>query len=178
MVVERVWYLSAVVSCLASTVETVQILTATSRVDLRPVSSHTSAESNTENADTLAPPLQSDTDVSHRRRSALRDILSFRSRPNASTDERISALRRLREQRRDQSGDVATGSANASTDDVANHRRSKRMSARLSGVFTGRRRGGRDESPQPGEPSSSQQPPPREDESSGAPPSEPSSQSR
>lgn len=138
-----------------------------SRVDLRPVTTNTSTES-PEDPDLLAPPLQSSEDISHRRRSALRDILSFRSRPNASADERISALRRLREQRRNQSGDVASGSANASTDDVAN-RRSKRMSVRLSDVFSGRRRGaGRDESPAPAESSSSSsRQPPRRDESPG-----------
>ncbi|KAJ4305340.1 hypothetical protein N0V90_000871 [Kalmusia sp. IMI 367209] len=133
------------------------------RVDLRPVTSHTSTESHSEDPDALAPPLQSDTDASHRRHSTLRDILSFRSRPNASADERISALRRLREQRRNQSGEMVVGSANTSSDDVARDRRNKRMSVRLSDVFSGRRRGGREDSPEMSGPSSSQSP--RRDES-------------
>ena len=82
----------------------------------------------------------------HRRRSALRDILSLRSRPNASPEERISALRRLRESRRNQSGDVAAGSDdNGSSEDVANVRRSRRISTRLSHVFGSRTRQGQDE---------------------------------
>ena len=105
----------------------------------------------------------------------MRDILSFRSRPDASADERISALRRLREQRRNRSEE----GVNASAEDVANARRSKRLSVRLSDVFSGRRRG-REESPpaetegessaagaaatQQGESSSSTTVPPREAE--------------
>ncbi|KAI4614593.1 uncharacterized protein J4E87_009393 [Alternaria ethzedia] len=109
------------------------------RVDLRPVNSRDSTGSQ---EDELAPPLNPEGDTSHRRRTALFDILSLRQRPNASPEERISALRRLREQRRNQSGDVATGSANASTEDVdgARDRRNRRISARLSDVFSGRSR--------------------------------------
>ncbi|KAF1837275.1 hypothetical protein BDW02DRAFT_157073 [Decorospora gaudefroyi] len=125
------------------------------RVDLRPVTSHDSSASH--DPDQLAPPLNPGTETSHRRRTAFRDILSLRQRPNASAEERIIALRRLREQRRNQSGDVAAGSANASTEDVANSRdrRARRISARLSDVFAGRsRRERRDESPsQQAEPS-------------------------
>ncbi|KAJ4350179.1 uncharacterized protein N0V89_008800 [Didymosphaeria variabile] len=113
------------------------------RVDLRPTTSHTSTDEEAADSDTLAPPLQSD-EPANRRHSTLRDVLSFRSRPNASADERISALRRLREQRRNASREGVGSSANASTDDVAqDRRRSKRMS------LFGRRRGDsvREESP-------------------------------
>ena len=112
----------------------------TSRVDLRPTTSHTSAgDDDEQDPSSLAPPLQPEQDMSHRRRSAFRDILSMRSRPDASSEERISALRRLREQRRNHSGDVA-GSANASEEDVAAQRRSRRISVRLSDVFHSRSR--------------------------------------
>ncbi|KAF2678411.1 hypothetical protein K458DRAFT_376713 [Lentithecium fluviatile CBS 122367] len=119
------------------------------RVDLRPVNSHSSADEDGGDPDHLAPPLQSDTDVSHRRRSVMRDILSFRSRPEASADERISALRRLREQRAAMRSLEGVNAA-AGAEDVA-RRRSRRISTRLSGVFGGRRRGGREDSPAAGE---------------------------
>jgi hypothetical protein len=121
-------------------------LTIPSRVDLRPVTSHDSAE----NDDELAPPLNPEAETSHRRRTAFRDILLLRQRPNASAEERIFALRRLREQRRNHSDrDIAGGgSANASTEDVRD-RRSRRISLRLSDAFTGRRRERREESPAP-----------------------------
>ncbi|KAL6705806.1 hypothetical protein ACN47E_006444 [Coniothyrium glycines] len=119
------------------------------RVDLHPVTSHDS--STTRDPDTLAPPLNPGAEDSNRRRTVFRDILSLRHRPNATAEERITALRRLREQRRNQSGELVDGSPNASIEDVANgtrDRRSKRMSVRLSDVFTGRsRRDRRDESP-------------------------------
>lgn len=111
------------------------------RVDLRPTTSHSSSSDPDAADGTLAPPLQSDPEPASRRHSNLRDVLSFRSRPNASADERISALRRLREQRRNQSRE-GVASANGSSDDVpASGTRSKRMSVRLSDVFGGRRRG-------------------------------------
>jgi hypothetical protein len=117
----------------------------TSRVDLRPVNSRGSIEE--EDPEALAPPIQPES-MSHRRRSMFRDVLAFRSRPNASTEERISALRRLREQRINGSGDVA-GPANESTDDVANARRSRRLSTRFTSVFGGgRTRGTAQEEPQ------------------------------
>ncbi|KAF1842528.1 uncharacterized protein K460DRAFT_346486 [Cucurbitaria berberidis CBS 394.84] len=122
------------------------------RVDLRPVTSHDSTASQP-NPDDLAPPLDPTADTSHRRRTAFRDILSLRHRPNASAEERISALRRLREQRGNQSREVVVdGNLNTSAEDVAaassRDRRSKRMSARLSDVFSGRTRRDRtDESP-------------------------------
>jgi hypothetical protein len=118
----------------------------TSRVDLRPTTSRSSADGN-EDADTLAPPLQPEAETSHRRRSMLRDILSLRSRPDASAEERISALRRLREQRRNLSGDVAgSSSENGSSENVAAQRRSRRISVRLSDVFSSRtRRHGQDD---------------------------------
>ncbi|CAI6340657.1 unnamed protein product [Periconia digitata] len=120
------------------------------RVDLRPVTSNTS-EDEDQDPDHLAPPLASDADPAHRRRSGLHALLSFRTRPSASPEERISALRRLREQRRNLSNEgVASGSgqANTSAEDVSANRRSKRMSARLSDVFGGgRRRNGREASP-------------------------------
>ncbi|CAO2647711.1 Nn.00g086330.m01.CDS01 [Neocucurbitaria sp. VM-36] len=140
------------------------------RVDLRPVTSHDSTASQP-NPDDLAPPLDPLADTSHRRRTAFRDILSLRHRPNASAEERISALRRFREQRRNQSGEAVDGSADASTEDVAasgRDRRSKRMSVRLSDVFGGRtRRERRDESPGQGESSrnGAEQPSPPEDQS-------------
>ncbi|KZM26380.1 uncharacterized protein EKO05_0004770 [Ascochyta rabiei] len=108
------------------------------RVDLRPTNTNDSSNSH---ADELAPPLNSDAETSHRRRTALRGILFFRQHPDAPAEDRISALRRLREQRRNQSGDVAEANANASVDDVsrADHR-SRRISARLGDVFSGRTR--------------------------------------
>jgi len=110
----------------------------TSRVDLRPVNSRGSIEE--EDPEALAPPLQPET-MSHRRRSMFRDVMAFRSRPNASTEERISALRRLREQRRNGSGDVAgpVNESTDSTDDITNARRSRRLSTRFTGVFGGGR---------------------------------------
>jgi hypothetical protein len=108
-----------------------------SRVDLRPVTTNSTLDEEEGTNHHLAPPLQSDTDPAHRRRSVMRDILSFRSRPDASADERISALRRLREQRRNRSEEGVDGN----TEDAAARRRSKRLSVRLSGVFAGRRRG-------------------------------------
>jgi len=138
MVTERLRHMSVVVSY-SSTPHAIVVLTFDSRVDLRPVNSRDSAGSQ---EDELAPPLNPEGDTSHRRRTALFDILSLRQRPNASPEERISALRRLREQRRNQSGDVASGSANASTEEVdgARDRRNRRISARLSDVFSGRSR--------------------------------------
>ena len=129
----------SVMVCYSSTSHTSVVLTFTSRVDLRPVNSRDSTGSQ---EDELAPPLNPEGDTSHRRRTVLFDILSLRQRPNASPEERISALRRLREQRRNQSGDVTTGSANASAEDIdgARDRRNRRISARLSDVFSGRSR--------------------------------------
>ncbi|KAF1974737.1 hypothetical protein BU23DRAFT_90010 [Bimuria novae-zelandiae CBS 107.79] len=134
------------------------------RVDLRPTTTHDSSTSDASaDPNTLAPPLQSEPETSSRRHSTLRDVLSFRSRPNASADERISALRRLREQRRNGSGEAVTTPPNASSDNVAaagasaRDRRSNRMSVRLSDVFSGRRRGDavREESPEAGASSAS-----------------------
>ncbi|KAF2633552.1 hypothetical protein BU25DRAFT_324447, partial [Macroventuria anomochaeta] len=117
------------------------------RVDLRPTNTH---ESNGSQGDELAPPLNPEAEASHHRRTGLRDILFFRSHPDAPAEDRISALRRLREQRRNQSGDVAEGTANASAEDVTRgDRRSRRFSTRLSDVFSGRTRRGTSPS-QPG----------------------------
>lgn len=117
------------------------LISLSSRVDLHPVSSHDSTAS--QNPEALAPPLGSEAESSNRRRIAFREILSLRHRPTASAEERISALRRLREQRRNQSGDIDETSAEANADEApsgARDRRSKRMSARLSDVFSGRSR--------------------------------------
>ncbi|KAL1800922.1 hypothetical protein ACET3X_001264 [Alternaria dauci] len=110
------------------------------RVDLRPVTSHDSSTSQDPNA--LAPPLNPEAESSHRRRTALFDILSLRHRPNASPEERIGALRRLREQGRNQSSDVTAGTVNGSAEDVtiSRDRGNRRISARLSDVFAGRTR--------------------------------------
>ncbi|KAF2993404.1 hypothetical protein E8E13_001712 [Curvularia kusanoi] len=112
------------------------------RVDLRPTKTN---ESSTSQTDELAPPLnpEAEAESSHHRRTGLRDILFFRSHPDAPAEERISALRRLREQRRNQSGEVAEGDVNRSAEDVAReNRRSRRISTRLSDVFSGRTRRG------------------------------------
>jgi hypothetical protein len=132
-------------------------------VDLHPVTSHDSNEQ--QDPDELAPPLDPAAENSSRRRTMFRDILSLRHRPNATPEERIIALRRLREQRRNQSGTVEDDNHLTVDDAVASNtrdnRRSKRMSARLSDVFSSRaRRERRDGSPQPGEPSSSSDQPP------------------
>ncbi|KAF2198511.1 hypothetical protein GQ43DRAFT_378447 [Delitschia confertaspora ATCC 74209] len=115
------------------------------RVDLRPT---TSRSTNGDNPDALAPPLHPDTEVSHRRRSALRDILTLRHRPNASAEERISALRRLREQRNRQHDEAMSSGnpgASPSSEDVTDVRRSRRISARLHDVFSVRTRRREDE---------------------------------
>jgi hypothetical protein len=132
-----------------------------SRVDLRPVSSHDT--STAPEADEIASTPVAD--ASHRRRSAFRDILSLRHRPNASAEERIIALRRLREQRGNPGGDVIESQPSSSgTDEATNprDRNSRRMSARLSDVFTGRsRRDRREASPMAqGESSRNEAPPP------------------
>ncbi|KAJ4382244.1 hypothetical protein N0V86_002577 [Didymella sp. IMI 355093] len=117
------------------------------RVDLRPTKTN---ESNDSQGDELAPPLNPDAESSSHRRQGLRDILFFRSHPDAPAEDRISALRRLREQRRNHSGDAAEDNVNASAEDVARgDRRSRRISARLSDVFSGRTRRGNSPS-QPG----------------------------
>ncbi|KAF2473266.1 uncharacterized protein BDR25DRAFT_302228 [Lindgomyces ingoldianus] len=119
------------------------------RVDLRPTTSRTSTTDDDNDPELLAPPLQPEAEASNRRRSALRDILSLRSRPNASAEERISALRRLREQRRNQSREDASGSMNGSTDDVTAVRRSRRISTRLHDVFSVRTRRSDQDDPAP-----------------------------
>lgn len=142
MAPKRIWNMSLVVSTLLLC-PALEVLTQPSRVDLNPVTSDDS------NPDDATLPLE--TDPSHRRRSAFRDILSLRQRPNASTEERIIALRRLREQRITRSaGDVAQSGANTTTaDDAATattrDRRSRRMSARISTALHGRSRMNRDE---------------------------------
>jgi hypothetical protein len=114
------------------------LLTSLSRVDLRPT---TSRDSTVSENNELAPPLGPEADSSPRRRVALRDILSLRHRPNASPEERISALRNLREQRRNQSRDAVEASPYQTADHASrSDQRSRRFSARLSGVFTGRPR--------------------------------------
>jgi hypothetical protein len=103
------------------------------RVDLRPTKTN---ESSSSQPDELAPPLNPETggeaEGSHHRRTGLRDILFFRSHPDAPAEERISALRRLREQRRNQSGEVAGSSVEGS---ARPDRRSRRLSTRMHDVF-------------------------------------------
>ena len=103
------------------------------RVDLRPTKTN---ESSSSQPDGLAPPLNPETggeaEGSYHRRTGLRDILFFRSHPDASAEERISALRRLREQRRNQSGEVAGSSADGT---ARPDRRSRRLSSRMHDVF-------------------------------------------
>jgi hypothetical protein len=128
-----------------------------SRVDLRPVTSHDSTASHDPDSPTATT--HSEVGTSHRHRSAFRDILSLRHRPNATPQERIYYLRRLRDQRRNRSGDVAGEGTETSrtNDDTADRRRSARISARLSNVFNGRMR--MDRSPaQAHSPPSSEQP--------------------
>jgi hypothetical protein len=109
-----------------------------SRVDLRPVTSIDSSAS--QDPEETTPPLNPETEAQPHR-SAFRDILSLRYRPNATPQERIYYLRRLREQRRNRSGDVAEdGAVAGSIEDATDRRRSKRLSVRLSGVFSGRTR--------------------------------------
>ncbi|KAJ8112283.1 hypothetical protein OPT61_g5313 [Boeremia exigua] len=117
------------------------------RVDLHPTKTNDTSASQ---ADELAPPLTPEAEISNHRRTGLRDILFFRSHPDAPAEDRISALRRLREQRRNQSGDVADENPNASAEDVARgDRRSRRISTRLGDVLSGRTRRGTSP-PQPG----------------------------
>jgi hypothetical protein len=112
------------------------LLIISSRVDLRPtVSRETVASGDAE----LAPPMDPDAESSQRRRIALRDILSLRQRPNASPEERISALRRLREQRRNQSRNAVEAGENQTNEHaMRSNRQSRRFSTRLSSVFTSR----------------------------------------
>lgn len=104
------------------------------RVDLRPTKTNESSSS--QQPDELAPPLNPETggeaEGSHHRRTGLRDILFFRSHPDAPAEERIGALRRLREQRRNQSGEVAGSSADGT---ARPDRRSRRLSTRMHDVF-------------------------------------------
>ncbi|OCL03735.1 hypothetical protein AOQ84DRAFT_381322 [Glonium stellatum] len=112
------------------------------RIDLRPTTSHSSTNEDNGNDDrgSLAPPLgPADPDSSYRRRSALRDILSLRSRPNATTEERLAALRRLREHRA-QSGDVAGPESSTGGEEPADPGRRKRVSVMLQDVFSIRTR--------------------------------------
>ena len=111
-----------------------------SRVDLHPVDSPESSAS--QDPDEMSPPLDPEADTSHRRRTAFRDILSLRHRPNASAEERITALRRFRAHRRSQSGEVTEDNGTASMEDVTQtrDRRSKRLSTKLSDALTGRSR--------------------------------------
>lgn len=138
------------------------------RVDLRPVTSNDSSTSHP-NLDAADAPATADTEAAEtsHHRTAFRDMLSLRYRPNATPQERIFYLRRLRDQRRNRgvegaessttaaagAGAGASGGAvagNGTGNGIGNadedRRRSKRMSARLSGVFGGRTR--RDRSPQ------------------------------
>ena len=111
-------------------------------MDLRPTNT---SDSNNPQDDELAPPLNPEAESSQHRRTGLRDILFFRSHPDAPAEDRISALRRLREQRRNQSGGgyVAERDATASAEDVTRgDRRSRRISTRLGDVFSGRTRRG------------------------------------
>ncbi|KAH7401100.1 hypothetical protein DE146DRAFT_654916 [Phaeosphaeria sp. MPI-PUGE-AT-0046c] len=121
------------------------------RVDLRPVTSNDSSASHPDDLTTTAPDAaEVEAEASQRHRTAFRDMLSLRYRPNATPQERIFYLRRLRDQRRNRGIEAAENRASAATagssEDAADRRRSKRMSARLSGVFGGRTR--RDRSPQ------------------------------
>ncbi|KAJ4993138.1 E3 ubiquitin-protein ligase [Stagonosporopsis vannaccii] len=122
------------------------------RVDLRPTKTN---ESTTSQAEELAPPLNPDTENSHHRRAGLRDLLFFRSHPDAPAEDRISALRRLREQQRNQSAEVAEVNTSASAEDgLREDRRSRRISTRLGDVFSGRTRRGTSP-PEPGNPNGS-----------------------
>jgi len=110
------------------------------RVDLRPVTSHSSTDPSDPSSPNASDP-DPTSPLPHHHRSAFRDILSLRHRPNATPQERIYYLRRLREQRGvNRSGDVTEqgAAAQASSEELGERRRS-RMSARLSGVFGGRR---------------------------------------
>ncbi|KAF2852383.1 hypothetical protein T440DRAFT_553774 [Plenodomus tracheiphilus IPT5] len=136
------------------------------RVDLRPVTTHDSSDPANELTESSPQPL-TETEASHRRRTAFRDILSLHQRPNASTEERIIALRRLREQRltREREREAGDGGEEASGEDggaggaagvaadtatsAARDRRSKRVSARISQALHGRVRR-RDDSPDVG----------------------------
>lgn len=107
------------------------------RIDLRPTTSHSSTNEDADNddRDSLAPPLElAEPESSYRRRSALRDILSFRNRPNATTEEWLVALRRLRDQR-PQSSDMAAMGNSTSGEEPVDPGRRKRVSTILQDVF-------------------------------------------
>lgn len=118
------------------------------RVDLNPTISNESTPNEAN------PPLE--TDPSQRRRSAFRDILSLGQRPNSSAEERITALRRLREQRMNRpTGEEAhSGPDTTTADDAATtaatttttrDRRERKMSTRISNALHGRSRTAREE---------------------------------
>ncbi|KAF2006926.1 hypothetical protein P154DRAFT_517376 [Amniculicola lignicola CBS 123094] len=133
------------------------------RVDLRPAGSRDSIDSHNPDdldPDALAPPMQPEADTNRHRRSALiRDLLPLRNRPTATAEERLGALRRFREQRRNASREGLavpgqSGSPNGSQEDVAGMRRSRRISTRVLDVFSTRTRRGNEE----GAPSASGEP--------------------
>jgi hypothetical protein len=71
-------------------------------------------------------------------------MLNLRSRPNATAEERLAALRRLRDERR-QAEDSSGSSANVdNVDEGLDASRRKRMSVRLQDVFSVRTRRGTD----------------------------------
>lgn len=124
---------------------------AISRVDLRPVTSNTSEEGD---PDLLAPPPNTDAEQAHRHRSVLHALIDFRTRPTASPEERLLALRRFREQRQNMGRD-GEASGSASAEDLSAQSRRQRLSMRFSGVFSGsRRRNAREDSPPAAGPSS------------------------
>jgi hypothetical protein len=152
MAVERIRYMSTMVSPTAPHLHFNHPLTLPSRVDLRPVASHDSTPS----IDDVA--LASEIEIANRPRT-FRDLLSLRQRPLATPEERIHALRRHRQHLRQlRNRGESTAEGGITTEDARHRRMSNRMSARLSGVFTGRVR--RERSPphlqgETGEPSSS-----------------------
>ncbi|KAF2019620.1 hypothetical protein BU24DRAFT_419233 [Aaosphaeria arxii CBS 175.79] len=96
------------------------------RVDLRPSSSGSGRTNGSQDPDHMPPPLDGfENESGHRRRSALRDLLNGRSPLNNHAEARLAAIQRLREEE----------AANANPEDATAARRSRRMSARLSGVF-------------------------------------------
>src|ERR1700761_3279053 len=101
-----------------------------SRIDLRPATSRSNAAepSPAEPDATFLPPLEQSTDQvnrrASRRQSLIWDLLNPRLMRDASPQERIAALRRVREERR------------ASQTEEAEARRLRRLTTRLHDVFS------------------------------------------
>jgi hypothetical protein len=108
---------------------TLSMLTPLSRVDLRPAPTRANtAETGAPTADGLPPPLEESTDPTarrmSRRQSIMVSLLNPRVMSNATAQERLAALRQVRQQR------------NAAPAEEMEARRRRRLTIRLQDVFS------------------------------------------